>query len=189
MKKTNELGIPLTRVKGATAASRPKSRSNTKTDRTLLAKSDMKKVEAHPRNNKSNVQQKNRVDSSISYKRTVINSNSNTNCKTCNKCLMSFNHDQCVVRYVKFVKQSPIIKVWRVKQVRKATGKLFATIGYQWRPTGRKFTLGEQFPLTRITISKVVPISPTPINTTVTQSLNDFMNHIACANQHDPNCN
>ncbi|GJT15031.1 integrase, catalytic region, zinc finger, CCHC-type containing protein [Tanacetum coccineum] len=36
------------------------------------AKSDKKKEEDHSRNNKSSVKQKNRVDSSISYKRTVI---------------------------------------------------------------------------------------------------------------------
>ncbi|GKG12524.1 hypothetical protein Tco_0346761, partial [Tanacetum coccineum] len=29
--------------------------------------------------------------------------------------------------------------------------------GYQWKPTGRKFTLGDQCPLTRLTKSKVVP--------------------------------
>ncbi|GKA93237.1 retrovirus-related pol polyprotein from transposon TNT 1-94, partial [Tanacetum coccineum] len=71
IKKINEPGIPSTRVKGATTASGSKPRSNTTTDRTLPAKSYMKKVEAHPRNNKSNAKQKNRVDSSISYKRTV----------------------------------------------------------------------------------------------------------------------
>ncbi|GJY83125.1 integrase, catalytic region, zinc finger, CCHC-type containing protein [Tanacetum coccineum] len=59
-------------VKDATAASGSKPRSNTKKDRTLPAKSDMKKVEAHSRNNKSSVKQKNRVDSSISFKRTVV---------------------------------------------------------------------------------------------------------------------
>ncbi|GJY60573.1 hypothetical protein Tco_0461230 [Tanacetum coccineum] len=36
------------------------------------------------------------------------------------------------------------------KQVWKATGKIFVNAGYQWKPTGRKFTLGEQYPLTRI---------------------------------------
>nr|GEU54220.1 integrase, catalytic region, zinc finger, CCHC-type, peptidase aspartic, catalytic [Tanacetum cinerariifolium] len=40
-------------VKGATSASGSKSRSNTKKDRTLPAKSAMKKVEDHPRNNKN----------------------------------------------------------------------------------------------------------------------------------------
>ncbi|GKB76113.1 hypothetical protein Tco_0943008 [Tanacetum coccineum] len=72
-------------VKGASAASRSKPRSNTKKDRTLPAKSALKQVKAHSRMNKSNEKQKNRVDSSISYKRTIINSNSNTSCKTCNK--------------------------------------------------------------------------------------------------------
>ncbi|GKD82482.1 retrovirus-related pol polyprotein from transposon TNT 1-94 [Tanacetum coccineum] len=157
---TNAPGIPSTGVKGASAASRSKPRSNTKKDRTLPAKSALKQVEAHSRMNKSNEKQKNHVDSSISYKRTVINSNSNTSCKTCNKCLISVNHDQCVVRSEMFVKQSPATKVWRVKQVKqvwKATGKLFTTIGHQWRPTGRLLPLGDQWPLTRNTPPKVLP--------------------------------
>ncbi|GJR14051.1 retrovirus-related pol polyprotein from transposon TNT 1-94 [Tanacetum coccineum] len=142
------------------AASWSKPRSNTKKDRTLPAKSALKQVEAHSRMNKSNEKQNNRVDSSISYKRTVINSNSNTSCKTCNKCLISVNHDQCVVRSGMFVKQSTATKVWRVKQVKqvwKATGKLFTTIGHQWRPTGRLLPLGDQWPLTRNTPPKVLP--------------------------------
>ncbi|GJT72462.1 hypothetical protein Tco_1031748 [Tanacetum coccineum] len=157
---TNIPGIPSTGVKGASAASRSKPRSNTKKDRTLLAKSTLKQVEAHSRMNKSNETHKNRVDSSISYKRTVINSNSNTSCKTCNKCLISINCDQCVVRSEMCVKQSSATKVWRVKQVKqvwKATGKLFTTIGHQWRPTGRILPLGDQWPLTRNTPPKVLP--------------------------------
>ncbi|GJS28153.1 retrovirus-related pol polyprotein from transposon TNT 1-94 [Tanacetum coccineum] len=152
--------IAQKRVKGASAASRSKPRSNTKKDRTLPAKSALKQVEAHSRMNKSNEKHKNRVDSSISYKRTVINSNSNTSCKTCNKCLISVNHDQCVVRSEMCVKQSSATKVWRVKQVKqvwKATGKLFTTIGHQWRPTGRLLPLGDQWPLTRNTPPKVLP--------------------------------
>ncbi|GJS85173.1 retrovirus-related pol polyprotein from transposon TNT 1-94 [Tanacetum coccineum] len=146
-------------VKDATAASGSKPRSNTKKYRTLPAKSDMKKVEAHSRNNKSIVKQKNHVDSSISFKRTVINSNSTSVCKTCNKFLMSFNHDKCVVKSLKFVKKSPVNKVWRVKQVKQvwqATGKLFTNVGFQWQPTSRKFTLGKHCPLTRFTEPKVV---------------------------------
>ncbi|GJU22789.1 integrase, catalytic region, zinc finger, CCHC-type containing protein [Tanacetum coccineum] len=69
---TNAPGIPSTGVKGASAASRSKPRSNTKKDRTLPAKSALKQVEAHSRMNKSNEKQKNRVDSSISFKRTVV---------------------------------------------------------------------------------------------------------------------
>nr|GEZ56363.1 retrovirus-related Pol polyprotein from transposon TNT 1-94 [Tanacetum cinerariifolium] len=70
MTKTNELMIPSTGVKDATTASGSKPRINTKKDRTFPAKSDKKKVEDHFSYNKSSVQQKNRVDSSISYKRT-----------------------------------------------------------------------------------------------------------------------
>ncbi|GKC66111.1 hypothetical protein Tco_1098709 [Tanacetum coccineum] len=45
---------------------------------------------------KSNLRTTNRVDSSSSSKRTVFNSNSNSVCQTCNKCLISANHDVCV---------------------------------------------------------------------------------------------
>ncbi|GJY78859.1 retrovirus-related pol polyprotein from transposon TNT 1-94 [Tanacetum coccineum] len=85
---------------------------------------------------------------------------SSTSCKTCNKCLNSINHDQYVVRSEMFVKQSPATKVWRVKQVKqvwKATGKLFTTIGHQWRTTGRLLPLGDQWHLTRNTPPKVLP--------------------------------
>ncbi|GJV08998.1 retrovirus-related pol polyprotein from transposon TNT 1-94 [Tanacetum coccineum] len=113
---TNGPGIPSTGVKGASAASRSKPRSNMKKDRTLPAKSTLKQVEAHSRMNKSNEKQK--------------------------------NH------------QFPTTKVWRVKQVKqvwKATGKLFTTIGHQWRPTGRLLLLGDHCPLTRNTPPKVLP--------------------------------
>ncbi|GJW32585.1 hypothetical protein Tco_0052617 [Tanacetum coccineum] len=55
----------------------------------------------------------------------------------------------------------------KTKQVWKATGKLFANVGYQWRPTGKKFALGELCPLTRL------PVTCTTMS----------------ANQQDPNTN
>nr|GEX28768.1 integrase, catalytic region, zinc finger, CCHC-type, peptidase aspartic, catalytic [Tanacetum cinerariifolium] len=65
---------------------RSQPRSNIKIDRTLTAKSGHKKnIEAHLRNNKSDLHKKNRVDSGISFKPNVVNSNSNSHCKTCNK--------------------------------------------------------------------------------------------------------
>ncbi|GJZ92637.1 hypothetical protein Tco_0664702 [Tanacetum coccineum] len=128
-------------VNSSTEASGSKPRSNTKKNRILPAKSDnKKKVEAHPRNNKSKLKQENRVDSSISFKHAVISLNSKSMCKTCNKCLISANHDKCVVKYLKSV-NAPLVKnvLSKVKQVWKATGKLFSHVGYQWRPTRRKF--------------------------------------------------
>ncbi|GJR49725.1 hypothetical protein Tco_1400246 [Tanacetum coccineum] len=159
--KTNVPVIPSTGVNSSIEDSGSKPRSNTKNNKILTAKSDnKKKVKDHPRNNKSNLKQNNRVDSSISSKHTVINSNSNFVCKTCNKCIISANHDKCVMKYLKFVRPPPLVKnvLSKVKQVWKATRKLFANVGYQWKPTGRKFTLGEQCPLTRFTKSKVVPL-------------------------------
>ncbi|GKE67015.1 hypothetical protein Tco_1521176 [Tanacetum coccineum] len=104
----------------------------------------------------------------ISSKSTVINSNSRTVCNTCNKCIILANHDMRVVNYLNSLNASPLVKnvmpkvkqVWipkQAKQVWKAIGKVLTSVGYQWRPTGRTFTLGEQCPLTRLTKPKVVP--------------------------------
>ncbi|GKB04013.1 retrovirus-related pol polyprotein from transposon TNT 1-94 [Tanacetum coccineum] len=76
--------ILSTKVNSDTKASRSKPRSNIKNDRTLTAKSvPKKKVEDHIRNTKSNLYKQNRVDSSISLNPTVINSISDSRCKTC----------------------------------------------------------------------------------------------------------
>ncbi|GJU08346.1 retrovirus-related pol polyprotein from transposon TNT 1-94, partial [Tanacetum coccineum] len=167
---------PLTRKKqvtfedqlnSCTDARGSQPRSNTKKNRILPAKSVNKKnVEEHPRTNKSSLKTMNRVDSSISSKRTVINSNSRSVCNTCKKCFMY------VVNYLNYVNASPFVKnvvrkvlqVWKLKQVKqvwKPTCKILTNVGYQWIPTGRTFTLGEQCPLTRLTKSKVVPAKQT----------------------------
>ncbi|GKE05136.1 hypothetical protein Tco_1397154 [Tanacetum coccineum] len=67
------------RVNSCTDASGSQPRSNTKKNRILPAKSvNKKKVEEHPRTNKSSLKTMNRIDSSISSKRTVINLNSHS---------------------------------------------------------------------------------------------------------------
>nr|GEX66360.1 retrovirus-related Pol polyprotein from transposon TNT 1-94 [Tanacetum cinerariifolium] len=82
--KTNVLAIHSTGVNSVTKARMSQPKSNTNIDRTLTAKSGHKKnVEAHLRNNKSDLHKKNRVDSGISFKRAVVNSNSNSHYKTC----------------------------------------------------------------------------------------------------------
>ncbi|GJW03894.1 hypothetical protein Tco_1562750 [Tanacetum coccineum] len=182
----HEQVIPSTRVSSSTNASRSKPKSNTKKNRILPAKSENKmKVEDHPRTNKSIWTKVNRVESSISSKHVVINSNSKSVCKMCNKCLIYANHDMCVIKPLNSGNATPTVKnglnkvkhVWKVKgklstnglnkakQVWKATGKVFAIGGHQWRPTRKMFLLGEQCPLTR------VPVKCTTIST----------------NQQDPN--
>ncbi|GJY84327.1 retrovirus-related pol polyprotein from transposon TNT 1-94 [Tanacetum coccineum] len=161
--KTNVPVPPSTGVNSCTDANRSQPRSNTKKNRVLPAKSvNMKKVEEHPRTIKSSLKTTNRVDSSFSSKHTVINSNSHSVCQTCNKCLIFANHDMCVVTYLHSVNATPFVKnvvrkvkqVWKPKQgkqVWKPTCNILTTVGYQWMPTRRTFTLGEQIPLTRLT--------------------------------------
>ncbi|GKF74783.1 hypothetical protein Tco_0224227, partial [Tanacetum coccineum] len=93
-------------------------------------------------------------------------------CKMCNKCLNSANHEMCVVNILSSINAIPTVKrvlnkgkrIWKpkgklsdnrlnmTKRVWKATGKLFADIGCQWRPTGKKFALGEMCPLTKLSV-------------------------------------
>ncbi|GJU14460.1 retrovirus-related pol polyprotein from transposon TNT 1-94 [Tanacetum coccineum] len=139
--KTNVHVPPSTGVNSCTDASGSQPRSNTKKNRILPAKSvNMKKVEEHPRTIKSSLKTTNHVDSSISSKRTIINSNSHSVCQTCNKCLISANHDMCVVTYLHSVNASPSVKnvvrkvkqVWKPKQVKQV-----------WKPTGNILTTVE----------------------------------------------
>ncbi|GJX24328.1 hypothetical protein Tco_0228773 [Tanacetum coccineum] len=192
VQQTNVPVIHSTGVNTSTEASGSKPRSNTKKNRILPAKTEnKKKVEDHPRTNKSVWTKVNRVDSSISSKRVVINSNSESVCKTCNKCLNSASHEMCVVNILNSVNSTPTVKIvlnkgkqiwkpkgklsdnslnktkqiWKpkgklsdnslnkTKRVWKATGKLFTNVGYQWRPTGKKFALGELCPLTRLPVT------------------------------------
>nr|GEV75124.1 Gag-Pol polyprotein [Tanacetum cinerariifolium] len=94
--KTNVLVPPSTGVKSFPNASGSHPKSNIKTNRISPAKGVNKlPVKDRPRTNKSHLRSSNRVDSSSRLKRTVINSNSDSIWKTCNKCLTSSNHDMC----------------------------------------------------------------------------------------------
>nr|GEU37719.1 ribonuclease H-like domain-containing protein [Tanacetum cinerariifolium] len=68
------------------------------------------------------------------------NANSELICVKCNGCMLSDNHDLCVINVInnvnartksKFVKKTSKRKVW------KPSGKVFTKTGYTWRPTGR----------------------------------------------------
>nr|GEW08917.1 hypothetical protein [Tanacetum cinerariifolium] len=109
VQKTN---IPIPHSTGvtiATKATRSQPESNTMHDRTSSANSVPKnKLEDHHRKNKSKLSKKNRVDSSTSVRRTVLDMNSNSLCKTCNECISSINHDKC---FLKSSKTSPVKKI------------------------------------------------------------------------------
>ncbi|GKC96546.1 hypothetical protein Tco_1161988, partial [Tanacetum coccineum] len=131
-------------LSSSTRASGSKPRSNTKHNRILPAKSvNNKKVEDHPRTNKSVWKKVNRVDSSISSKRVVINSNYESVCKTCNKCLNFVNHEMCVVNILSSVNATPTVKIIlnKGKQIWKPKGKLsdncFNKTKQIWKPKGK----------------------------------------------------
>nr|GFA40947.1 hypothetical protein [Tanacetum cinerariifolium] len=169
--KTNVPVPHSTGVKRCPKASGSQPKSNHKTNRISPAKGANKlPVEDLPRTNNSHPRTMNRVDSSSRLKRSVINSNLDSICQTCNKCLTCFDHDMCVAVCVKSVMlphstrhnckvERKIKQVWKPKQVGKVwkpTGKVLTTIGHQWRPTGRILHLGTQCPLTRFTAPQVV---------------------------------
>ncbi|GJU71484.1 retrovirus-related pol polyprotein from transposon TNT 1-94 [Tanacetum coccineum] len=127
VQQTNIPVIPSTGVNDSTEASGSKPRSNTKKNRILPAKKENKKeVEVHLRTNKSVWTKVNRVDSSISSKRVVINSNSESVCKTCNKCLSSASHEMCVVNILNSVNATSTVKIVlnKGKQIWKPKGRL-----------------------------------------------------------------
>nr|GEW34757.1 integrase, catalytic region, zinc finger, CCHC-type, peptidase aspartic, catalytic [Tanacetum cinerariifolium] len=134
--KTNVLVPPSTGVNRCTDASGSQPRNNTKKNKISLAKGVNKtKVEEYPRTNKSHLRTMNCVDSSSRSKSTVINLNSDSVCQTCTKCLISANHDMCVVDYLQSVVAPPFIRnicnvVRKVKQVWKPKN-----VSQVWKPT------------------------------------------------------
>nr|GEY42327.1 hypothetical protein [Tanacetum cinerariifolium] len=119
------------RVTSYPKASGSQPKSNPKTNRISPAKGANKlPVEDLPRTNKSHLRTTNRVDSSSRLKCTVINLNSDSMCRTCKKCLTSFDHDMCVAICMKSVMrphstshnceiERKMKQVWKPKQVGK----------------------------------------------------------------------
>ncbi|GKB50197.1 hypothetical protein Tco_0900950 [Tanacetum coccineum] len=130
--------LPSIGVKPSTSASGSQPSGNTKKD----------KIQRTPRN--ENVQH------------SKFNANSKLLCVKCNGCMLSDNHDLCVLDFINDVNarnKSKSVKKSQKRKVWKPTGKVFTNIGYTWRPTGRTFTIvGNVCPLTRITTTAEVTL-------------------------------
>ncbi|GKD28424.1 retrovirus-related pol polyprotein from transposon TNT 1-94 [Tanacetum coccineum] len=171
---SNKPMLSSTGVKPSTSASGSQPSGNTKKDkiRQTPSSTQKNKVEAHPRKVKSSLKNKDCVVESkgtAHVQHSKLNANSELKCVKCNGCMLSANHDLCVLDFInnvnarnksKSVKKSSKRKVW------KPTGKVFTNIGYIWRPTGRTFTIvGNACPLTRITTTTEVPLrKPTALD-------------------------
>nr|GFA60322.1 hypothetical protein [Tanacetum cinerariifolium] len=154
LKKPN-VNVPLsTGIESATRASKHASKSNAWIYRKLPAKSaKSKKVEEHIRNLNKN----NRVDSHV--KCSVSVKNLNVVCGTCHECLISSNHDNCLVYSVKFVNRKQPKAKNTVKTTKKVwRPKVVTSVKPMWKPIGRHFTLYDCYLLTRILEPTVEPI-------------------------------
>ncbi|GKE11466.1 hypothetical protein Tco_1415017 [Tanacetum coccineum] len=164
---SNKPMLSSTGVKPSTSASGSQPSGNTKKDKIQQTPSSTQKnkVEAHPRTVKSSLKNKNcfvEPKGNANVQHSKLNANSELLCVKCNGCMLSDNHDLCVLDFIndvnarvksKSVKKSSKRKVW------KPTGKVFTNIRYTWRPTGRTFTIvGNACPLTRITTTAEVPL-------------------------------
>ncbi|GJW51426.1 integrase, catalytic region, zinc finger, CCHC-type containing protein [Tanacetum coccineum] len=164
---SNKPMLSSTGVKQSTSASGSQPSSNTKKDKIQQTPSStMKnKVEAHPRKVKSSLKNKDYVvapKGTAHVQHSKLNANYELKCVKCNGCMLSDNHDLCVLDFINNVNaraKSRSVKKNSKRKVWKPTGKVFTNIGYIWRPTGRTFTIvGNTCPLTRITITTEVPL-------------------------------
>nr|GEV13576.1 putative ribonuclease H-like domain-containing protein [Tanacetum cinerariifolium] len=105
---------------------------------------------------------KDRISSAKSVNKKTVEDHSRTN----KSQLQKPNHVDSSI-------SSKLKQVWKpkhVKKVWKASGKVLTTVGYQWNPKERIFTLGEQCPLTRFTHPKAVPAKQ-PENVSISKSV------------------
>ncbi|GJS60135.1 retrovirus-related pol polyprotein from transposon TNT 1-94 [Tanacetum coccineum] len=141
---SNKPMLSSTRVKPSTSASGSQPSGNTKKDKIRQTPNCVvqPKGTAHVQHSKLNV-------------------NSELKCVKCNGCMLSDNHDLCVLDFINNVnarKKSKSVNKSSKRKVWKPTGKVFLNIGYIWRPTGRTFTVvGNACPLIRITTTTKVP--------------------------------
>nr|GEW09001.1 hypothetical protein [Tanacetum cinerariifolium] len=145
---SNKHVLSSTGVKLSISASGSQPSSNTKKDKIqrLPSSTQKDKVEAHHRNVKSSLKNKN---CAIEPKGTAImqhfklNANSKFICVKCTGCMLFDNHDLCVHNVINVVNAHPkskSVKKTSKRKVWKSTSKVFTKTGYIWRPTGRTFT-------------------------------------------------
>ncbi|GJU80964.1 hypothetical protein Tco_1283329 [Tanacetum coccineum] len=182
---SNKPMLSSTGVKQSTSASGSQPSCNTKKDKIQQTPSSTlkNKVEAHPRKVKSSLKNKDCVvapKGTAHVQHSKLNANYELKCVKCNGCMLSDNHDLCVLDFINNVNaraKSRSVKKNSKRKVWKPTGKVFTNIGYIWRPTGQTFTIvGNACPLTRITTTTEVPLrkssaldnkTPKPVDTLV----------------------
>ncbi|GJV08387.1 retrovirus-related pol polyprotein from transposon TNT 1-94 [Tanacetum coccineum] len=151
---SNKPMLSSTGVKPSTSASGSQPSGNTKKDkiRQTPSSTQMNKVEAHPRKVKSSFKNKDCVvqpKGTAHVQHSKLNANSELKCVKCNGCMLSDNHDLCVLDFInnvnarnartnsKSVKKNPK----RNKFGNQHRGRCLHILDILWRPTGRTFTI------------------------------------------------
>ncbi|GJY19444.1 hypothetical protein Tco_0390935 [Tanacetum coccineum] len=131
--------LSSTRVKPSTSASRSQPSGNTKKDKIQANTSVTEdKVEAHPRKVKSSLKNKDCVvapKGTANVQHSKLNANSELKCVKCNGCMLSDNHDLCVLDFINNANARVKSKSAKKNSKRKV-----------WKPTGK---------IGNVTISKV----------------------------------
>ncbi|GJY15784.1 hypothetical protein Tco_0386206 [Tanacetum coccineum] len=150
----------------STSVSGSKPSGNTKNDRISqpLSSNKKKKVKAQPRKHKSSLnKEKSKSNVCNEHIRLSVEhtaKDAKTICSICHECLFDANHDLCLLNHVYDVNvhTKSASKNIKKRNVWKPTRKVFNSVGYQWRPTGKTLTIvGNKCPLTRFTSFNVVP--------------------------------
>nr|GFA31074.1 hypothetical protein [Tanacetum cinerariifolium] len=169
------------------------SQDNTKNNRIRKTQKKAKKnkVEDHLRTVKSSLNKASVVNSkaTLSVLNSMSNVNSDLKCASCNGCLLSDNHDACVVTYKNYVnasKKSKSVKPPVKRKVWKTTGKVFKSVGHIWKPTGRIFTLvGNVCHLISIATPTIVPYrKPIPMVNSIDKPVVTLVVQIVLWNDH-----
>nr|GEU79892.1 putative ribonuclease H-like domain-containing protein [Tanacetum cinerariifolium] len=147
-KRTQELLIlirqtcpSISGVKPSTSASGSQPSGNTKKDKIQRPphSTQKNKVEAHPRTAKSSLKNKNysvEPKGTAIVQHSKINANSEIICVKCNDCMLSDNHDLCVLNDVNARAKFKSAKKNLKREVKKPTGKMFTNIRLEtyWNP-------------------------------------------------------
>ncbi|GJR67294.1 hypothetical protein Tco_0013359 [Tanacetum coccineum] len=178
-KKPNVNVIVSTGMKPAAGVSKTQSKSDNQKSRVLPSKNvSARRIEDHPRN----LNKKKNVNSSLYVKRFGYVSNKNAVCGACDKCLVSFNHDSCLVINVPSMNTMHAKKpqVARPKTTPKYIRKTDITVAPrivpQWKPTGRQFLLCDIYgPKKSLTpIAKPLELSPSVSSSSPTTVISRF---------------
>ncbi|GJX67966.1 retrovirus-related pol polyprotein from transposon TNT 1-94 [Tanacetum coccineum] len=151
---SNKPALSSTRVIQSTSAIGSQPSGNTKKDKIQRPSSNTlkNKVEAHPRTIKSSLKNNNSVvepKGTTNVQHSKLNANSKSLYVKCNGCMLSNNHDLCVLDFINNVNARNKSKSVKKNSKRKV-----------WKPTGKAITTTTEVPPRKLTALKTDTSKP-----------------------------